>query len=163
MLPTINVTGIASPVRTPRGTRAFTCKTPATKPGALPAKSTSAGNPSISSDTGATGIVNGREDPVIIPSTLGGSVCPAPVPKKISTLRISAGFEVETSLEFGAKIGQQPRLKKSEPGSSTSVKIPGLMSTTGSSSKFESFPRYSITTVRLTAHWQAATDCSSMA
>src|SRR5260221_10656679 len=62
-------------------------------PGAAPAYSTEAGNPPISTDTGATGF--GTTSTAGRPSTPGGSEMPSPVPHKMTSDPGRAGADAE--------------------------------------------------------------------
>jgi hypothetical protein len=54
-VPMMSATGTAAPAGVPSGTRAFTCSTPATSPGAAPAYNTSAVTPPMVTETGSRG------------------------------------------------------------------------------------------------------------
>src|ERR1017187_1655675 len=78
--PTFTLTGTLSPTGTPGEIRALIWNSPGMVPGAAPAYSTTAGNPPIWTDTGATGL--GSTSTAGRPSTPGGSVMPSPVPHR---------------------------------------------------------------------------------
>src|SRR5271157_4663110 len=91
VVPTVTVIGTAHPEGAPVGMTQFTCSIPDIRPGAAPEYRTCAGRPPIFTVTGRRGL--GSAPPAICPSTPGGSVCPAPVPKIITTEPLAAGAE----------------------------------------------------------------------
>src|SRR5262249_30003485 len=73
------------------GITRFTCRTPATKPGAAPAYNTSAATPPAVAVTVLVGRGNGGA--VTLPSSTLGLVLPSPVPNRITALPLAAALE----------------------------------------------------------------------
>src|ERR1039458_6513064 len=108
----------------------FTCRTPATSPGAPPAYCTCAGNPPTVAVTGCV-IGSGAGEAPGLPSTPEGLVCPSPVANTNTYEPAEAGLLAAFTVPSWLRIAPGPCPE------ALIVKIPGMTVETGMDTRFE--------------------------